>query len=152
MTGISDQPRRLLDQIDRIWRLADPVPADLITDALAAGALLGDVPEIPWLALTPVDAAPVRSGHDRTASFGNAELALDVEVCRTEGGGVTVAGVLAPTGRCRGVQVRWPSGLVTVAVDRAGYFRTGELPDGPLRLIVHRAGSLRPCATAWLRT
>jgi|1186.fasta_scaffold335169_2 hypothetical protein len=121
----------LLADLARLLRRLDPMPARVLDDALAAGALVHrPLPELLVLADT-VSAA--RSAGRRLRIGRAGEPLVEVEI-RQIGDAQRLAGLVTAAP----LTVRHENGDVEVVVGAGGYF-TVEVPAGPLRIALDGA-------------
>ena len=114
----------LLTELARLLRLMDPMPARVLADAEAAGALRRTAE--PLVVLREAVSACRSGGRRVRVGTMDGSGVLDVEV--RELGAVTRVAGLAPG-------VRLSHAGTPIDVDDAGYFNA-EVPAGPLRLTV----------------
>ncbi len=122
----------------------DPMPARVLEDAEAAGALVPA--RVDELLVTLLDTVPAVRAAGRRLRLGrpDGDPVLELEI-RDVGPARRLAGLAPPGAR---LAVRHAAGTDDVAVDAAGYF-TAEVPGGPVRLsLTDSAG--RTCASDWL--
>jgi len=123
----------------------DPVPAEVIAAAEAAGSLLPGAVDWSWLERLE-EPAGVR-GSTHLLSFGDGAQAVDVELYR-EREVTGVRGLVTPVTEDVRIDVCWPNGQLTASVDEVGRFDAVGLPTGPLRLVV-RCADAPAVATRW---
>lgn len=135
----------LLAMVLATYTRHDPVPDDVVESAKAAGALLPGATDWTWLERLE-EPAGVR-GPTRVLSFTDGTRAVDLELHRDHD--VTaLRGILTPATADLRVDVCWPAGQLTAAVDDLGRFDAVGLPTGPLRLMLQRPGG-PTAATRW---
>lgn len=139
----------LEDELRGIANLLDPVPPQLMEDAMAAFTLRTLDAELALIAFDSWDeetATRVRGpGRPRLLTFRAGEVAVELEVS----GPRLVGRVLPGTATEIGVQRR--DSEVRLRSDELGRFTADTLAPGPLRLrIVAREGG-GPVVTSWIR-
>jgi hypothetical protein len=129
----------LLGRLAALFERHDPMPAGIEEAADLAGQWIGRAWSWSPLALVAGGGAGrVRSeGGGPLLGFAGPAGRVDVEIGGDQDG-VRLTGLFQ--GSDGAVWVRWPAGERQVEVDGFGRFTTGELPAGPLSIVVRRAG------------
>ncbi|RZS44648.1 hypothetical protein EV193_101524 [Herbihabitans rhizosphaerae] len=144
MTYFSDADRALLAELGDLLDRGDPVPEHVTAAAVAAGELIDAHWDWEWLDRL-ADVRPVRASGARAHSF-TGRASIDVEA--TGIAKVRLAGLVTSAERFSSVEVCWPAGSTSVAVDSCGRFDVADLPNGPVRLLLRRPG-LPVATTGW---
>jgi|1185.fasta_scaffold1323270_1 hypothetical protein len=110
------------ERLRQLFDLVDPMPTAVEPPVDFGWERLAYVPE------------KVRTrGSTMTFALGNRVLHVEV--------GVVVTGLVIPA--VDEVEVRWPDGVTWVPVDKCGFFELGDVPRGPVRIVIGNA------ATGW---
>ncbi|MFG1946471.1 hypothetical protein [Nonomuraea sp. NPDC048826] len=138
----------LENELRAVANLLDPVPPELLEDAMQAFTLRTLDAELALLAFDSWDereATRVRGpGAPRLLTFRTAEVELEVEVS-----GPRLVGRLLPAEETD-IRVQRRDGEQRVRSDELGRFTADALTPGPLRLrVVPHAGG--PVVTSWIR-
>jgi hypothetical protein len=125
-----DDDATLEADLRRAASLFDPVPAELVRDAIVAYTLRAVDAELAELTFDSAHSAqPVRAGEpSRVLTFTTSALAIEVEII-----GGRLVGQLLPAQRAQ-VDVRRADRTITVAADELGRFTAGPFRTGPFSL------------------
>jgi hypothetical protein len=150
--GVGADEQRLLDDLARLVRERDPVPAELL-EAARQGftwrTVDAELAELVADSEQPEGAALIRSttASVRLLAFATGDMRLDLEVL-AEGPLRRLVGELDPGGPAR-VLVEHAGGTLTEDTDDFGRFLVSRVPGGLVRLRCQpRSG--RPLLTPWL--
>ncbi|NRQ37857.1 hypothetical protein HII36_39415 [Nonomuraea sp. NN258] len=144
--GFEDEGFAWEEELREIANRLDPVPAELLEDAMRAYALRtldAELAELTFDSWDVVSATRVRGGGPRLLTFTSRDLVLELEVSgarlvgRTSGGPAEI-----------GVQRR--DDETRLRSDALGRFTADALQPGPLRLRVSPAQG-DPVVTCWIR-
>jgi hypothetical protein len=116
----------LLTELGALLRRTDPVPPPVIAAAESALALAA-VP-LGWILLDQLPEPALIRSAAHFLRFQDSTFSVQIELRDTR-----LSGLVCPLSD---VEVRWPNGSVLARPDTAGFFRVGDLPRGPLRLVI----------------
>ncbi len=150
---MSADEQRVLDDLARLIRERDPVPAELLEAARQSftwRTVDAELAEVVADSEQPQGAALIRSttASVRLLAFATGDLRLDLEVL-AEGSLRRLVGELDPGGPAR-VVVEHAGGALTEDTDDFGRFLISRVPGGLMRLQCQpRSG--RPLLTPWIK-
>ncbi|MGH3434894.1 MAG: hypothetical protein ACRDRN_00340 [Sciscionella sp.] len=139
-THRSPEESELLAELASLLHRIDPVPQQVLTSALRAGAFLAaatnaDLLELLWDSAVSGEPASVRGHSDvRALSFRAGEATVEVEISATNPDTLAIVGLLTGYRAVTGIAVQSPIGCHESTVDSCGGFQIGPVPRGPLRI------------------
>lgn len=123
---------RLVAELARVLRGADPVPATVVEAARGSfGWRELDAELAKLVADSRLATAPVRGDPGRLLSFQAGDRTLEIEVTRLDDR-LRILGQVVPPGPAR-VRAEQPAGTMEVTADQLGRFTIDSLPPGPTR-------------------
>ncbi|MEV4218403.1 hypothetical protein [Nonomuraea sp. NPDC049725] len=138
----------LEDELRNIAHLLDPVPPELLDDAMQAFTLRTLDAELALLEFDSWDEEPatrVRGpASPRLLTFRAGEVMVELEVS-----GARLVGRISP-GEAADIGVQRRDSELRLRADELGRFTTAPLPPGPLRVRV-TPGAGGPVVTSWIR-
>jgi hypothetical protein len=149
-----DRDERLLAELRRVVRAADPVPDHVLAAAEAAldwRTIDDELAELLHDSSLEAAAAGVRAeSGTRVLTFGGARVRVELEVSGS-GPARMLTGQLFPAVSAR-IEIRHADHVTTVAADARGRFTAAQVPAGSVSLRCHldAPGQPRALATPWL--
>ena len=148
-----DDDDRLAAELAAAERLADPVPAHLVTAAIGGYHLRtmdAELAELVFDSATDAAAQLVRGAATRQLlSFRAGDVTIELEIVRSADSLHLVGQLLPP--RATPIDIRTPGASSTVSSDRLGRFTATISPVFPFHLRLPSPGEGdRPIATAWV--
>ena len=134
---LDDTDLRLLDGIREMFRVADPMPADL-PERVRFRLALRDL-EVEVARLATEELAGVRGAEQsRTITFDSDSLTIMIRIDANMDGTVRVDGWLAPPQR-REIEMKTAAESLSVSSDSQGRFAFARVPRGIAQLVVRLA-------------
>ncbi len=147
MNGTSDElDWEILRQLRDLWEETDPVPTTLV-EQIQFAVRLQDV-ELEVFRLSELVGMPAARGdeHSRLLTFECTSLTIMVSVGVRNDGTVRLDGWVQPASALP-IEVRTPSGSITVSSDQEGRFAVDRVTHGLIQLIVRPPGENRTIST-----